>query len=70
MSTEKNLRKPMLSRREALWQLGGGLGGIALAAMLQADGLASDTGNLAAASQKNASPLARVRPTLLPRRST
>src|SRR6476620_7581484 len=32
---------PAFSRREALWKLGGGLGGIALASMLGRDGLLS-----------------------------
>ncbi len=36
-------RRMPISRREALWELGGGLGGIALAALLQADGLLAGT---------------------------
>src|SRR4051812_25429864 len=34
---------PLISRREALWRLGGGLGGIALAHLLGQGGLLADT---------------------------
>lgn len=33
----------VLSRRSALWEIGGGLGGIALGAMLGGDGLMADS---------------------------
>src|SRR5262249_41643474 len=36
---------PMPSRRSVLWLLGGGLGGIALAHLLGAEGLLADTGS-------------------------
>ncbi len=34
----------MIPRRELLWQLGGGLGGIAMTALLGRQGLLADTG--------------------------
>ncbi len=41
-----------LSRRELLWQLGGGLGGVALAAMLAEEGLLADPGPSAAGAPR------------------
>src|SRR5690606_2891561 len=37
-----SMHHPMLTRREALWQVGGGLGGIALAYLLGQDRLLAD----------------------------
>jgi len=45
-----NLSRSALSRRELLWRSGGGLGGIALAAMMSKDSLAMDVGDSVIAS--------------------
>ena len=51
----------VVDRRNFLWEIGGGLGGIALASMLQSDGL------LAANAASDGNPLARRMPHFTPR---
>jgi hypothetical protein len=47
------MQVPSLSRRDFLWQYGGGLGGIALAALLGNDGLLAETGPLRGSARQD-----------------